>query len=75
MSHYLRRFVDGAGQVHGEVPIIGSSASDPLGTGRSLFRQRNEDSGFELRLGSRRFKKETPEPRGVLSVATGMAHG
>jgi len=60
MAHYLCRFLDDAGQVRSEVPLIGSTENDVIVRARDLFRRRNEPGGFELWTESRCFLKETP---------------
>lgn len=62
MAHYLCRFVDNAGQVRGEMPIIGSSVGDATSMARAMFKRRHETGGFELWFESRLISKETPKP-------------
>ena len=62
MAHYLCRFVDEAGLVRGELPIIGSSIGDATAMARALFKRRHETGGFELWFESACISRETPKP-------------
>ena len=62
MAHYMCRFVDDAGLIRGELPIIGSSVGDATNMARTLFKRRHESGGFELWFESQCVSKETPQP-------------
>ena len=70
MSHYMCHFLDDAGQLRGEVPIVGSSAGDAIAVARSLFQQRGESGGFELWSESHCLRKERPA---LIDVPMGSA--
>ena len=62
MPHFLCRFLDPAGQVEADIPIVVSTEGEAVARAWELFKHRGAQGAFDVMDGTRRIAHGPPQP-------------